>query len=123
MQTHSIEIVLLYKEDYSAKTFNRPEFKKLMLFVKKNSSVIDEILFIKWDRFSRNTTESYNIIKTFSDMGIIVNAIEQPLDLTIPEQGIILAVYLSMPEVENHRHSLNVIAGMRGTFKEGRYCC
>lgn len=94
-----------------------------MLFVKKNSSVIDEILFIKWDRFSRNTTESYNIIKTFSDMGIIVNAIEQPLDLTIPEQGIILAVYLSMPEVENHRHSLNVIAGMRGTFKEGRYCC
>lgn len=54
-------------------------------------------------------------------MGVIVNAIEQPLDLSIPEQGLILAVYLSMPEVENHRRSLNIIAGMRRALKEGRY--
>lgn len=54
-------------------------------------------------------------------MGVIVNAIEQPLDLSIPEQGLILAVYLSMPEVENHRRSLNIIAGMRSALKEGRY--
>ena len=118
---YNIEVVAIYREDYSAKTFNRPEFKKLMLFAKKNPKAVDEILFIKWDRFSRNTTESYNVIKTFNDMGIIVNAIEQPLDLTIPEQGIMLAVYLSMPEVENHRRSLNVISGMRRAYKEGRY--
>jgi site-specific DNA recombinase len=31
------------------------------------------------------------------------------------------AVYLSMPEVENHRRSLNVKAGIRLAFKEGRY--
>ena len=60
-------------------------------------------------------------IKSFNEQGIIVNAIEQPLDLSIPEQGLMLAVYLSMPEVENHRRSLNVIAGMRRAFKEGRY--
>ena len=118
---YNYEVVNIYREDYSAKTFNRPEFKKLMLFTKQHSNDIDEVLFIKWDRFSRNTTESYNLIKTFNDLGITVNAIEQPLDLTIPEQGIMLAVYLSMPEVENQRRSLNVISGMRRAFKEGRY--
>ena len=32
---NNIEIVGIYREDYSAKTFNRPEFKKLMQFAKK----------------------------------------------------------------------------------------
>jgi site-specific DNA recombinase len=120
-QVNNINILAIYKEDYSAKTFNRPEFKKLLQYCKKNAKLIDGLLFIKWDRFSRNTTESYNKIAMFNKLGIIVNAIEQPLDLSIPEQGLMLAVYLSMPEVENHRRSLNVTAGIRRAFKEGRY--
>ncbi len=118
---NNLNVLLIFREDHSAKTFNRPEFKKLILYVKTNKLKIDQLLFTKWDRFSRNTTESYNKIKSFNEQGIIVNAIEQPLDLSIPEQGLMLAVYLSMPEVENHRRSLNVIAGMRRAFKEGRY--
>ena len=41
--------------------------------------------------------------------------------MTVPEQGLMLAVYLSIPEVENQRRSLNVISGMRRALKEGRY--
>jgi DNA invertase Pin-like site-specific DNA recombinase len=119
--SNNLNVLAVFKEDHSAKTFNRPEFKKLLVFVKNNKSKVQQLLFTKWDRFSRNTTESYNKIKDFNELGIIVNAIEQPLDLSIPEQGLMLAVYLSMPEVENHRRSLNVIAGMRRAFKEGRY--
>ncbi|GAA3594727.1 recombinase family protein [Flavivirga amylovorans] len=118
---NNMNVLMIFKDDHSAKTFNRPEFKRLVQYVKTNKSKIDQLLFTKWDRFSRNTTESYNKIKDFNEFGIIVNAIEQPLDLSIPEQGLMLAVYLSMPEVENHRRSLNVIAGMRRAFKEGRY--
>ena len=88
---------------------------------KKNKKEIHQLLFIKWDRFSRNTSESYQMLDTFNQLGIQINAIEQPLDLSIPEQGLMLAVYLSIPEVENQRRSLNVIAGMRRAFKEGRY--
>ncbi|MBE9488988.1 MAG: recombinase family protein, partial [Bacteroidetes bacterium] len=118
---NNFNVLELFREDYSAKTFNRPEFKKLTAYCKKNKKLIDELLFIKWDRFSRNTMESYNVINSFRNLGIVVNAIEQPLDLSIPEQGLMLAVYLSMPEVENHRRSLNVKAGMRRAYKEGRY--
>lgn len=48
-------------------------------------------------------------------------AIEQPLDLSVPESKTILAVYLSMPEVENDRRALNVTYGMRRAKKEGRW--
>lgn len=120
-QTNNLNILSIFREDYSAKTFKRPEFKKLLDFSSKNKKDIDQLLFIKWDRFSRNTAESYQMISTFDNLGIQVNAIEQPLDLTIPEQGLMLAVYLSIPQVENHRRSLNVIGGMRRAFKEGRY--
>ncbi len=118
---NNLNVISIFREDHSAKTFNRPEFKKLIGFLKKNKSKVDGLLFTKWDRFSRNTTESYNKIKDLNELGVIVNAIEQPLDLSIPEQGLMLAVYLSMPEVENHRRSLNIIAGMRRAMKEGRY--
>lgn len=62
---NNIEAKAIYTDDYSAKTFNRPAFKKLIQFAKTNANDIDEILFMKWDRFSRNTTESYNMIKFF----------------------------------------------------------
>ena len=120
-QNNNLNVLHIFREDFSAKTFKRPEFKRLLEYCKKNKQNTHELIFIKWDRFSRNTAESYQMIGVFNQLGIRVNAIEQPLDLTIPEQGLMLAVYLSMPEVENHRRSLNVIAGMRRAFKEGRY--
>ncbi len=120
-QNNNFNVLHIFREDYSAKTFKRPEFKKLLDYCKKNKKNIHQLVFIKWDRFSRNTAESYQMINIFNQLAIQVNAIEQPLDLTVPEQGLMLAVYLSIPEVENQRRSLNVISGMRRAFKEGRY--
>ena len=118
---NGLKVLKVYREDYSAKTFQRPEMKKLIAYCKQHQALVDELLFVKWDRFSRNTSESYNTINLFTSLGIRPNAIEQPLDLSIPEQGLMLAVYLSVPEVENMRRSQNVIAGMRRALKEGRY--
>ena len=120
-ENNNLNVLHIFREDFSAKTFKRPEFKKLLDFCKRNKKYIHQMIFIKWDRFSRNTAESYQMIGVFNQLAIQVNAIEQPLDLTVPEQGLMLAVYLSIPEVENQRRSLNVISGMRRAFKEGRY--
>src|SRR5690606_8260129 len=43
------------------------------------------------------------------------------LDLSIPENKMMLAFYLAAPEVENDRRALNVFYGMRRAKKEGRY--
>ena len=116
-----IEVICIFREDHSAKTFIRPEFKKMQSFCKQNKMDIDLILFVKWDRFSRNTKDSYQVIYEFQRLNIEVRAIEQPLDLTVPESKLMLAIYLASPEVENDRRSLNVFNGMRKAKKEGKY--
>jgi site-specific DNA recombinase len=112
-------IVKHYTEDYSAKNFNRPEWKLLMEYVKKNKHSIDMVLFTKWDRFSRNQEGALTVIRQMLDMGIIVNSIEQPLDLTIPDNKFLLAFYLVSPEVENDKISQRTKDGMRRAKKEG----
>lgn len=116
----SVEKVIL--EDHSAKTFHRPEWIKLLEDIKKSRcSPFDMVMFTKWDRFSRNTSDAYQMISHLRTYEIEPIAMEQPLDLEVPESKTIVAVYLSMPEVENDRRSLNVIYGLRRAKKEGRW--
>lgn len=107
-------------EDHSAKSFNRPEWIKYLIEVKKKSHKSTLVLFTKWDRFSRNAGDAYQMISQLQKNGINPQAIEQPLDMAIPENKLMLAIYLASPEVENDRRALNVFYGMRKAKKEGR---
>jgi len=120
-ELQGIEVIFLFKDDHSAKTFIRPEFTKLLAFIRKNKNCADLLLFTKWDRFSRNAGDAYGMINTLNKLTVEPQAIEQPLDLAIPENKIMLAFYLAAPEVENDRRALNVIVGMRRAKKEGRW--
>lgn len=108
-------------EDHSAKTFIRPQWVKYLAEIKRSKGKADLLLFTKWDRFSRNAGDAYQMISTLKCIGIEPQAIEQPLDLSIPENKMMLAFYLAAPEVENDRRALNVIYGMRRAKKEGRW--
>ncbi|WP_158991774.1 recombinase family protein [Mucilaginibacter sp. L196] len=109
-------------EDYSAKTFNRPAWTEMLNRVKKEKGKsTDLLLFTKWDRFSRNAGDAYQMINILRKCGIDPQAVEQPLDLSIPENKMMLAFYLAAPEVENDRRALNTFYGMRRARKEGRY--
>ena len=117
-----IEIGKIYYEDHSAKTFIRPQWTTMintLQNVPKEKPGL--LLFTKWDRFSRNTSEAYQMIDTVKELNIEPQAIEQPLDLGVPENKLMLAFYLATPEVENDRRALNVFHGMRRARKEGRY--
>ena len=93
----------------------------MLTFIKANKGLVQKLLVVRWDRFSRNAPEAYNMIARLAKMGIEVNAIEQPLDLGIPENKIMLAFYLAAPEVENDRRAINTTNGMRRNMKEGRW--
>src|SRR5436190_21572901 len=120
-ELQGIRVMGFFKDDHSAKTFERPEFQKLLAILKKKKGEVDLLLFMTWDRFSRNAGDAYGMISQLNRLGVEPQAIEQPLDLNIPENKIMLAFYLSAPEVENDRRALNTIAGMRRALKEGRY--
>ena len=118
--SHQIEIRNVIYEDHSAKSFNRPRWKELLQSLKKRKNYVNLILFTKWDRFSRNAGDAYQMINILRKHGVEPQAIEQPLDLSIPENKMMLAFYLAAPEVENDRRALNVFYGMRRAKKEGR---
>ena len=120
-ERQEIEVVGFYHDDESGKSFKRPEWIKIMAYLRKHKNVVDYVYFLKWDRFSRNATEAYAELAKLKKLGVEARAMEQPLDLEIPEQKVLLAIYLTAPEVDNDRRALNVFHGMRRARKEGRW--
>lgn len=118
---NAIQVRKVIFEDHSAKTFNRPEWSQLLQDLRRHRGKADLVLFTKWDRFSRNAGDAYQMINTLRKLGVEPQAIEQPLDLSIPENKMMLAFYLAAPEVENDRRALNTFHGMRRAKKEGRW--
>ncbi len=120
-QHRGINILRHFREDYSAKNFNRPTFKEIQQYIKINGKNIDYFFITRWDRFSRNVEEAYRIIREFRELGIEINAVEQPLDFSQPDSKVMLAVYLVIPEVENDKNSIRTKEGLRRAMKEGCY--
>ena len=120
-ESNNVTIVKEYKEDYSAKTFERPEYQKLFNFAKENKDKIDYLLVIKWDRFSRDTVGGLNAIKDLMNISIEVNSIENWRDYNDATQLIPLLVNLGSSEVENTLRSERVRNGNRRALKDGRW--
>ena len=118
---NSLIVIEEFQEDYSAKNFNRPEWKKLNKFAQNNKASIDYLLVYDWDRFSRNTYEALGVINNFAKLGIEVNCIEKWIDYNEPMQIMMQLMYLGMPEVDNKVRSQKVLIGMRQCLKEGRW--
>lgn len=119
--TQGIEILKIYIEDHSAKNFERPEFRKFLEYAKQNQRNIDLLLCYAWDRFSRNVTDAYEMLAKLKKMSIEVQAITQPLDLSIPQNKLLLAVYLTLPEVDNDIRADRARSGHRGARRAGRW--
>src|ERR1700754_4055185 len=119
---NNIKVKGVFREDFSAKDFNRPEWKRLIKTIRRNKHRSPEgVLFLKWDRFSRNIEFAYQMIGVLKELNTRAMAIDQPIDFEIPESIVMLAVYLSIPEAENNRRGKNTSDGMRRAKKMGRW--
>jgi site-specific DNA recombinase len=121
-EINNIKVKGVFREDFSAKDFNRPEWKRLIKVIKRNKHKPPEnILFLKWDRFSRNIEFAYQMIGVLKELNVRAMAIDQQIDFEVPESIVMLAVYLSIPEAENSRRGRNASDGMRRAKKMGRW--
>ena len=120
-RNHSIEIIKDFEEDYSAKDFGRPVFTKLIEYAILNKKNIDYLLVYKWDRFSRNTLDSLNMIEQFKGFNIEVNCSEQWINHDDPNQLIMYLVNLGIPEVDNKIRQNRTIEGIRSNQISGRW--
>ena len=115
------EVVAHFKEDHSAKTFDRPEFQKMLSQIKAKTLKADLLLTVRCDRFSRNAELSFTMISELRKYGIEFNTVEQNIDSSTPEALLIKLLYFGMPQVENERRALNTTRGMRQAQKQGRW--
>ncbi len=118
---NQISIAETIFEDYPAKTFNRPGWNELYAKLKASNNQFPIILITHWDRFSRNITDAYRMLEQLKKIKVLIQAIEQPIDFTVPESKIMLAMYLATSEVENDKRSRNVSLGMQKARLEGRW--
>jgi site-specific DNA recombinase len=116
---NKFEIIGVYTEDYSGKDFNRPEWIKLMNYLKKNRGKVDQVLCLRWDRWSRNLHYALDEIKKLSLLGVKINTVEQPIDIENPDSKVLLSLYLTLPEVENDKNSIRTTEGSRRARMEG----
>ncbi len=115
-----IEVVEHFQDDgYSAKTFKRPAFSKLLDYIEKHS--VDFFYVMKWDRFSRNIENSYEMLSRFKKLGVEARCLEESLDPNDPVSVLLRALKLAEPDMENRRRSLNTRMGMARAKQEGRY--
>ena len=116
-------IVKTYFEDYSAKNFERPEWKKMMLFIlnQKNeigsdkSLWVQKIIFLRYDRFSRNFEKSLSVIGQLGRLGVEIEMVESNIEMNSPESLLTRNIMLTLPEIEN------IKIGLRS--REGSWKC
>ena len=120
---HGYNVIACYHEDFSGKhhDFVRPEMKKIRDYCKKHKREVDLILFLRWDRFSRNPEFAYMFKRMFlDDWGIEFNAIESPIDFGATEWSSLLSSYCAAAHTENNKISRRTRDGVRETLLSGR---
>lgn len=122
-KNHDYNVIGVYKEDYSAKHFDmkRPEMKKIYEYCRKHKGEVDAILFLRWDRFSRNLEFALTYKRKFYDeLGIEINAIESPIDFKGTEWAMMFAMYCGVAHTEDEKISKRTKDGIHGTLLKGK---
>ena len=114
-----------YKEDYSAKHFDmrRPEIKRIYNYCKKHRGEVDLVLFVRWDRYSRNTEFAFTYKRLFIDeLSVEINAMEEPIDFTSPNWAMNLAIRCGLAQSENLVHAARTTDGIHEHLMRGEWC-
>ena len=120
-KTKKHDIVQIYTEDFSGKDFDRPEWNKLMDYLKKNKNSVDLVLCYRWDRFGRNLDESLKVIASLKKLGVGIQTVDQTFDMNSddPDSLLMKVIHLVLPEIENKKISKRTTDGMRRASFEG----
>lgn len=117
------QVIGSYREDYSAKDYDlkRPEMKKVYAYCKKNKNDVDKLLFLRWDRFTRNVEFAMTYKRKFMDeLGIEINSIENRIDFSTPEWATLFPLYCGVAHTEDEKISKRTKDGIHGTLLKGK---
>lgn len=94
-EKHDLNLIQVYKDDYSGKGYDvdRPEFKRMYDYSKKYKNEVFGIVFLRWDRFTRNTEFLLRMRRElYENMDIQLICIENPIDLEDDAAALMLGI-------------------------------
>ena len=110
-----------YREDESAKTFEkRPVIQGIMSYIRKNKGKVNKLLFLRWDRYSRDIISASENLKELLKLGVEPNAIEAPLDFNSDTWPLLLGVHIGSAQCDNIKRSKATMDGIHGTLAKGK---
>lgn len=109
----------------SARTFDRPDFKKLEAFIRKHYRSVDYLLVDQLDRFSRDAGEAIKMVKKLQmEFSIQIVSVTEGItyDYSTPGSFFRTGLQLLLAEEDNINRSIKVRGGLyTAKAKEGRY--
>ena len=110
------------KEDESAKTFDkRPVMQAILKYVRKHRGEVQKLLFLRWNRFSRDLFTATDTVKELLDLGVEPNAIEEELNFDSTSWPVLLGAYIGIAQSDNIARSKATKDGIHGTLKSGKW--
>ncbi len=120
-EKNKFNVIAHYQDDYSAKDFNRPQFKQFLQDVESKRIRPKILLCVRIDRFSRNLHDSLEMQVRLKKLGIEVQFADRNYDTGNPEDLIMKVIDMAIAQVYNERLSINTKRGMREAQREGRF--
>lgn len=119
----SVEVIKHFQDDgYSAKDFKRrPAFKEMCEYIHSHPKTIDYVYIARWDRFSRNMTQTYVEIDRLEKLGIQVKCLEETVSHRDPAFPYVRSIKIAEGQSDNMRRALNTTTGIVRARKDGRY--
>ena len=114
-----------YKEDYSAKHYDlqRPEIKSILEYCRKNKGKVDLVLFLRWDRYSRNVEFAFAYKRMFMDeLGVEINAVEEPIDFMATDWPMWLSIRCGVAHTEELKIARRTKEGIHEHLMRGEWC-
>ena len=90
------DIEKFFVEKVSGKNTARPEFLKMMDFVREG----DTVYVSEWSRLSRSTMDLLNTVNNLNDKGVKIVSLKENFDTSTPQGKLMLTLFAGLAEFE-----------------------
>lgn len=107
----------IYIDKCSGKNTNRPEFNKMMDYVRDG----DTVYVTEWSRLSRSTMDLLTTLNTLELKGVIVKSVKEDFDTSTPQGKLILTVFAAISQFERELILQRQAEGISIAKQQGKY--
>ena len=86
----------IYIDKCSGKNTNRPEFNKMIDYVREG----DTVYVTEWSRLSRSTMDLLTTLNRLEEKGVVVKSVKENFDTSTPQGKLILTVFAAISQFE-----------------------